>query len=143
MGAPRFFVPAGDGAMQVGGELALPDHVAHYALRVRRLREGDAITLFTGEGGEYAATLTRVGKREASARIDAFADVDRESPLSLSLVQAIVASDVMDAIVRHAVELGVSAIEPVVTARSARFPEGAQGARRLAHWRQVAIAACE
>lgn len=139
--APRFFSPTILGA--AGDEIALPDEVAHHAVRVRRLREGDAITLFTGDGGEYRATLTRVGKRDAHARLDTFDAVDRESPLRITLAQAIASSDVMDAIVRHAVELGVAAIEPVVSARSARFPEGGQGEKRLAHWRQVAVAACE
>jgi len=108
-----------------------------------RLREGDAIALFSGNGGEYHATLVRVGKRDAFARIGAFVDVDRESPLAITLVQAIASSDTMDAILRHAVELGASRIAPVVTTRSARFPSGAQGDKRLAHWRQIAVAACE
>jgi 16S rRNA (uracil1498-N3)-methyltransferase len=143
MGAPRFFVPAALSAADVGRELALPESVSHHALRVLRLAVGDSLTLFTGEGGEYAATLTRAGKRDAWARVDAFVPSERESPLAITLVQALVKSDAMDAIVRRAVELGVAALQPVLTARSARFPVGAQGAGRLAHWRQVVVAACE
>ena len=143
MGAPRFFVNSMLSPASVGTEVPLPDSVAHHALRVLRLGTGDSIVLFAGDGGEYSATLTRVGKRDAYARLDAFLAADRESPLRIALVQAIASSDVMDAIVRHAVELGVAAIDPVVSARSARFPDGAQGEKRLAHWRQVAIAACE
>ena len=143
MGAPRFFVNSMLSPASVGTEVPLPDSVAHHALRVLRLGTGDSIILFTGDGGEYSATLTRVGKRDAYARLDAYVAADRESPLRIALVQAIASSDVMDAIVRHAVELGVAAIDPVVSARSARFPEGVQGEKRLAHWRQVAIAACE
>jgi 16S rRNA (uracil1498-N3)-methyltransferase len=127
----------------IGTEIALPPAVAHHAVRVLRLGEGDAITLFTGEGGEYAATLTRAGKRDAWARVEAFADRELEPPLAVTLVQALVASDTMDVVVRRAVELGATAIQPVESERSARFPAGAQGAKRLAHWRQVAVAACE
>jgi RsmE family RNA methyltransferase len=115
----------------------------HHALRVLRLGRGDDIALFDGTGGEYQGTIARAGKRDAWARIDAFDAVDRESALATTLVQAIVAADTMDAIVRHAVELGVAAIQPVVTERSARFPLGAHGDKRLAHWRQVARAGCE
>ncbi|MFO1306384.1 MAG: 16S rRNA (uracil(1498)-N(3))-methyltransferase [Burkholderiales bacterium] len=143
MGAPRFFVRDPLSPDLAGSEVALPDDVAHHALRVLRLATGEAITLFDGRGGEYAATLVRAGKRDAWARIDAFDPADRESPLAATLVQAITATDTMDAIVRHAVELGVAAIEPVVTERSARFPSGAHGDKRLAHWREVAVAACE
>ena len=65
MGAPRFFVDDRLCLPSVGAEIALPDDVAHHALRVLRLAVGDAITLFTGAGGEYAAMLTRAGKRDA------------------------------------------------------------------------------
>ncbi len=143
MAAPRFFLPAALDAGAVGSELALPDAPAHHALRVLRLAVGDALTLFTGAGGEFAATLVRAGKRDAWVRLDAFLPVDREPVLEVTLVQGIAATDAMDVIVRRAVELGVAAIEPVVSVRGARFPAGAHGEKRLAHWRQVAIAACE
>jgi 16S rRNA (uracil1498-N3)-methyltransferase len=143
VGVPRFFVREALSSASAGAELALPDDVAHHALRVLRLAVGDAIVLFDGTGGEYAATITRVGKRDAWARIDGFDPVQRESALVATLAQAIVASDTMDTIVRHAVELGASSIQPVVSERAARFPAGAHGAKRLAHWRQVAVSACE
>ena len=143
MGAPRFFAPDALSPSSVGSEIALPDAVVHHAVRVRRLAPGDAIALFDGRGGEYGATITRTGRREAFARIDRFDPVEREAPLAVTLAQAIVATDTMDAIVRHAVELGAAAIQPIVSERSARFPAGAQGANRLAHWRQVVVAACE
>jgi 16S rRNA (uracil1498-N3)-methyltransferase len=143
MAAPRFHVPATLSAADAGREFALPDATAHHALRVLRLAIGDAVTVFTGEGGEFAATLLRAGKREAWVRLDAFLPVERESPLAVTLVQGVAATDAMDTIVRRAVELGVAAVAPVVTARGARFPGGAHGEKRLAHWRQVAVAACE
>jgi len=143
MGAPRFFVDETLSSASVGAEIALPDDVAHHALRVLRLDPGDAIVLFDGTGGEYAATITRAGKRDAWARIARFDAVERESKIAVTLAQAIVASDTMDAIVRHAVELGASGLQPVITERGARFPSGTHGEKRLAHWRQVAVSACE
>jgi 16S rRNA (uracil1498-N3)-methyltransferase len=143
MGAPRFFVNEPLAPASIGTEIALPDPVVHHAMRVLRLSAGDAITLFTGRGGEYAATLTRTDKRDAWARIDAFVAADREPRLAVTIVQAVAASDTMDAVVRRAVELGVVAIRPVVSERGARVPSGAQGAKRLAHWRQIALSACE
>ena len=73
-----------------------------------RLGVGDAIVLFTGKGGEYAATLTQAGKRDASARVDAFGPGVREPALAIALVQAVSASDTMDTIVRHALRLACS-----------------------------------
>lgn len=143
MAAPRFFVDLSLAPSAVGSEVALPDDAAHHALRVRRLGAGDVLTLFNGEGGEYAATITHAGKRDARVRIDGFAAGIGEPALAVTLVQALVATDPMDAIVRHATELGVARVQPLVTARSARFPAGAHGDRRVAHWRAIALAACE
>jgi 16S rRNA (uracil1498-N3)-methyltransferase len=143
MTVPRFYCPGELVADDVGNEYALPDPVAHHALRVLRLTVGDRIALFTGDGGEFAATLVRADKRDAFARIDAFDAVERESPLAVTLVQGIAANDAMDHAVRRSVELGAAAIQPVLTTRSARVPDGERGEKRLAHWRQIVVAACE
>ncbi len=142
MAVPRFFVDL-DLARSIGETLELPEPTAHHAVRVVRLGVGDRLTLFTGTGGEYAATVTRIDKHGTGVRLDAFDSVERESPLAVTLAQGIAANDAMDYAVRKAVELGVAAIQPVVTARSAALPSGERGERRLAHWRQIAIAACE
>ncbi len=128
--------------MTPGIEMALPDAVAHHATRVLRLPASAKVTLFSGDGGEYSATLMRIDKRGAAVRIVSFDPVERESPLAPTLVLAVIAADAMDFAVRKAVELGVAAIVPVVAARSQGA--GAEKAeKRLAHWRQIAIAACE
>jgi 16S rRNA (uracil1498-N3)-methyltransferase len=143
MSFPRFLCPDELGVDDVDCEYALPDAVAHHALRVLRLMTGDRVTLFTGTGGEFAATLLRTDKRGALVRIDSFDPVERESALGATLVQAIAANDAMDHAVRRSVELGAAAIQPVLTVRSARMPDGERGEKRLAHWRQIAVSACE
>lgn len=143
MAAPRFFVPLELAPALVGQTVALPEAAAHHATRVLRLGAGDALTLFTGAGGEYAATLVDVGKRGAAVRIEAFDPVGRESPLAVTLAQGIAANDAMDHAVRKATELGVAAIQPLLAERSVPLPAGERRDKRHAHWRQVAIAACE
>jgi 16S rRNA (uracil1498-N3)-methyltransferase len=107
------------------------------------LAVGDVLTLFSGNGGEYAAMLVRVDKRGAAVRIVAFDPVERESPLAVTLAQSVAGNDAMDYAVRKAVELGVTAVQPLITTRSAPLPAGERTEKRLAHWRQVSIAACE
>ncbi len=143
MAAPRFFVALDLSQAMVGETVGLPDAAAHHAVRVVRLAIGDALTLFDGRGGEYAATLSRIDKHGAAVRVERFEPADRESLLELTLAQAIAANDAMDYAVRKAVELGVTSIQPLVTERSAPLPAGERNARRLAHWRHIAIAACE
>src|SRR5260221_6209069 len=111
MNVPRFHVTSEIGAGDVGREFALPDAAAHHALRVLRLATGDALTLFTGAGGEFAATLVRADKREAWVLLDAFSAIERESALAVTLVQGIAANDAMDFVVRRAVELGAAAVQ--------------------------------
>ncbi len=143
MGAPRFFVPAPLAPAEAGSTLELPPAIAHHAVRVVRLAAGDALTLFDGSDGEYAATLVRADRDGATVRIDGYTAVARESPLDVTLAQAIATNDAMDYAIRKAVELGTAAIQPLVTARSAPLPSGERGERRLAHWRGVVVAACE
>jgi len=140
---PRFFVPVPLARAGAGSTLELPPAIAHHAVRVVRLAVGDSLTLFDGTDGEYAAMLVRADRDGATVRIDRYIAVARESPLDVTLAQAIAANDAMDYAIRKAVELGVSAIQPLVTARSAPLPSGERGERRLAHWRSVVVAACE
>ena len=136
----RLHVDLPEGALAAGRTIALPDGCAHHALRALRMRDGDAVTLFDGRGGEWRASLVVAGRRDAHARIEAHDPVEREAPLAVTLALARIASDAMDSAVRKAVELGAAAIAPVVAARS----QGAtQGAKRAEHWRRIAIAACE
>lgn len=143
MAAPRFFVPEPLDRACVGTTIELPSAVAHHATRVLRHGVGAALTLFDGTGGEYAVELVAVDKRGASVRVDAFDPVERESPLAVTLAQAVVANDAMDYALRKATELGVTAIQPVIAARSAALPSGDRADRRRAHWQQIAVAACE
>ncbi|MGB7989402.1 MAG: 16S rRNA (uracil(1498)-N(3))-methyltransferase [Candidatus Methylophosphatis roskildensis] len=136
---PRFFCSQ---PMIVGRILELPHEVAHHALRVLRLRLGDAIVLFDGSGGEYRASLQDVGRR-ARVQIETFEAVDRESPLAVTLAQALPAGDKMDWVIQKAVELGVSAILPLITERSVVRLTGERADKRAAHLRGVARSACE
>jgi 16S rRNA (uracil1498-N3)-methyltransferase len=138
---PRFYVAPDQATLAPGIELTLPPGVARHALQVLRLRTGDAIALFDGRGGEYPATVASVGK-SVRARLGKHASIEREPSIALTLVQSLTAADVMDWIVRKAVELGVAAIEPVVATRSQRAPAERLD-RRTGRWQQIAIAACE
>lgn len=143
MAPPRFFVSVELTPTSVGQTIELPAAAAHHAIRVVRLAVGDALTLFNGTGGEYAATLARAERNDVHVHIESFDPVERESPLLVTLAQAIAANDAMDYALRKAVELGATSIQPLVTERSAPLPSGERGDKRLAHWKGIAVAACE
>jgi 16S rRNA (uracil1498-N3)-methyltransferase len=143
MSAPRFFSPVPLARDPAGAVVELDESVAHHATRVLRLAAGEALTMFDGTGGEFEALLERVDRRGAVVRVLRFLPVERESPLAVTLAQGIAANDPMDSAIRKATELGVTSIQPIVTARSSPLPSRERADKRLAHWRQVAIAACE
>jgi len=137
--APRFYCPDG---LAVGATLALPDRAAQH-VRVLRLAPGTAITLFEGDGAEYGAELVEIGKRSVSALVRARREVGRESPLAILLAQGLSSGERMDLVIQKATELGVTAIQPVLTARSIVRLSNERQERRELHWQNVAVAACE
>jgi 16S rRNA (uracil1498-N3)-methyltransferase len=138
MRSPRFLV---DADFAIGGETLLPRAVSHHALRVLRLRDGAAITLFTGRGGEYAARL-QVDGEQAWAVVQGYEPIERESPLAVTLVQSWTATEKLEWIVEKAVELGVAALIVVPSARSLIRLDGERRERRLQRLNDIAVAAC-
>ena len=132
-----------DAELHGGSELTLPAAAAAHVQRVLRLRPGAELTLFNGQGGEYAATLLRAGRDGCVVRIDAFAGIERESPLRLTLLQGVSRGERMDVIVQKATELGATRIEPLLTEFSVVKLDVATAGRRRAHWQAIAVGACE
>lgn len=124
-------------------EQRLSRGATEHVLRVLRMRAGEALTLFDGRGGEYPAQLLRTEKVSAVVAVGEHHAIERESPLSITLLQSLARGEKMDWIVQKATELGVAAIVPVASERSEVRLDGERAGRRLAHWRGVAIAACE
>jgi 16S rRNA (uracil1498-N3)-methyltransferase len=137
---PRFYCPQ---PLQAGAIVDLPEAVAHH-LHVVRQQAGDELVLFNGEGGQARARLLEIGKRRASAEVVAFDNVDVELPYPVTLAQGLPeGSNKMDWIVEKAVELGVSAIQPLAAARSVVKLSGERAEKRQAHWEGVIVAASE
>lgn len=136
---PRFFCPQ---PLAIGQIISLPDAVAHH-VQVLRLAPGDPVTLFNGEGGEYTAALTELGRRSASAEVRSHAPREVELPFALTLAQGLPEGSKMDWIVEKAVELGVTAIVPLTARRSVVRLAGDRAEKRLAHWQGVVVSASE
>lgn len=122
--------------------LKLPDEVAHHALRVLRLRYGEQVAVFDGAGQEFLAELIELDG-EPAVKLGHQVEGEREAPLRVTLVQALAVADKMDWIVQKAVELGAVAVHPVEAERCVLKLAGDRAVKRVAHWRQVAVAAAE
>lgn len=138
MRAARFFI---DAPLALGTLVELPPRIAHHALRVLRLHNGDPIVVFNGQGGEFGGRLAIDGARVV-AEIQASDAVERESPLSVRLVQAWIATDKLDWVVEKSVELGVHSIVLTPAQRAVVRVADDRLAKRLARLRELIIGAC-
>lgn len=142
---PRFHCPV---ALTTGAELDLPPGAARH-VQVLRLQPGDAITLFHGgqgaddPGGEFEATVLRMGRSDVRVQVGAHHAVEREAPRAVHLLAGITANERMDWLVEKAAELGVASITPLLAERSVLKLKGERADKKIAHWQAVAVAACE
>jgi len=140
MRVPRVHI---DQPLLPGTAVVLPEQAGEHLARVLRLERGHALILFNGDGCEYDATLASLAKRAVSADVTGMRVVEHESPLSLTLAQAIARGEKMDWILQKATELGVARIVPVVTERTEVKLDDERAERRMLHWQQVIAGACE
>ncbi|SIT06935.1 16S rRNA (uracil(1498)-N(3))-methyltransferase [Achromobacter sp. MFA1 R4] len=139
MPAPRFYC---DVPLAAGARIALPDALAHHAVRVLRLRAGEAITLFNGLGGEFPAVLEIDGKA-GYAQLGEFNPREAELGGRITLAQGLPSGDKMDWVVEKAVELGAARVCPIAAQRSVLQLSGARLEKRVAHWQRIAQSAAE
>lgn len=142
---PRFHCPI---PLHTGDTLDLPAGAARH-VQVLRLQPGDSITLFEGQtgegfaGGEFDATILRMGRSDVQVQVGAHRPVERETAREVHLLAGITANERMDWLVEKATELGATSITPLLAERSVLKLKGERGEKKRAHWQAVAVAACE
>jgi 16S rRNA (uracil1498-N3)-methyltransferase len=136
----RVFV---DQPLVVDAETTLPEAAGGHVARVLRLKVGAPLKLFDGSGADFAAEIVAVDGDRVRVRIGERSAGLRESPLAITLVQAVSRGERMDWTLQKATELGVRRIQPVLSARSVVRLDERQAVKKLRHWQAVVAAACE
>lgn len=136
---PRFYV---DFALSPDSVVELPDNVVRH-LNVLRVKNTEEIVLFNGNGKSYPALPEVLEKRRASVRILREEAADNESPLNITLVQAVSAAERMDFTLQKSVELGVAEIRPIISERCVVRLSGERAEKRVARWQEIVVSACE
>lgn len=136
---PRFYV---DFVLSPDSVVELPDNVVRH-LNVLRVKNTEEIVLFNGNGKSYPALPEVLEKRRASVRILREEATDNESPLNITLVQAVSAAERMDFTLQKSVELGVAEIRPVISERCVVRLSGERAEKRVARWQEIVVSACE
>ena len=128
--------------LAAGDEFDLrPDAARH--VQVRRAQPGEAVILFDGRGGEWSAEVTAMGRTRVGVRVLAHRAIDREAPHPLTIALGMPANERMDLLVEKATELGVAAIQPLITERSVLRLTGERAERKREHWQAIAVAAAQ
>ena len=130
-------------SLSPGQRLILEETSSHHLLRVLRLKAGESLLLFNGNGKEYRAILEEADKKQATVLVQDSWQPDRESKLHITLGQGVSRGERMDFVLQKSVELGVGSITPLWTKRSQVQLSGKRLEKRLNHWRGVIRSACE
>lgn len=140
MRIPRLFV---DTPLSVGIEVALNAEASRYLGSVLRMAAGRPLQLFNGQGGHFLARIVSANKKQVTVLTEAFEDCEKESPLAIHLGIGLSKGDRFDWVVQKATELGVNSITPLVTVRSEVKLNAERTNKKICHWQQIAISACE
>ncbi|MEY8238723.1 MAG: 16S rRNA (uracil(1498)-N(3))-methyltransferase [Cycloclasticus sp.] len=136
----RLFV---DQPLVDNGLISLETDAAHYLRNVLRLKKGFELTLFNGQGGEFAATVELVSRKEVRLNIGQYRELNLESALSIELGLSVSRGERMDVAIQKATELGVSVITPVLTQHCVVKLNEERRLQRHQHWQNIIYRACE
>lgn len=146
----RFFYPVDDTPtalplkdLGIGASIRLPDGVHHHWCRVLRACVGEQGILFDGYGGEYVVELSEIGKKSAQVRVLSHHDSDRCAPMCVMIGLVMSRGDRMDYAIQKATEMGVTAIALLSSQHGEVHLKPNQIDKKLAHWQQIALSACE
>lgn len=140
MRIPRIFTHQ---AITPNSTLVLAEAQSHYLSKVLRMQAGRELILFNGEGGEYRADISAVHKKHVDVSVKEFSPDNRQSHLQLELAIGVSRGERMDWVLQKATELGVTKITPLITARTEVKLGGEHGNKKMEHWQQILISACE
>ena len=140
MRTSRLFSPL---KLKTGKRLELGPDQGNYVIRVLRLRKGDSLRVFDGDGGEYEATIEVASKKGLQLLVGAHLAIDSESPRRIQLIQCISRGERMDLVMQKSTELGVHRVTPVISDFSVIKLDAQRAEKRRDHWHKVLASACE
>jgi len=123
--------------------IELNKEASNHIANVLRLPVNTSLIVFNGKGGEFIAHIVDIKKKTVSVKIEAFSNIENESPINIHLAQCISRGEKMDVTIQKSVELGVSEITPIISERCGVKLSNERWGKRLDHWQKIIISACE
>ncbi len=138
----RFFAPPGAFTRDA---VRLDTDEARYLREVLRLKAGDQVFVFNGEGKEFQCTVEEARRDSSLLKVVSEIEPARpESPLQLTLAVALLKGEKFDLVVQKATELGVSSITPITTKLAdVRLRDQSDAKKRVARWQRIALEAAK
>lgn len=136
----RIYLPL---PLTVGSTFELPEAAVRHLVQVLRMGAGERLTVFNGEGGEYAASLADVSRKAASLMVESHSAVNREAGIAVTIAQCVSKGDRMDYALQKATELGAAAFIPVLSSRGVVKLDGDRWEKKVQHWQAVVTSAAE
>ena len=136
----RFYSPDANAS---GDVVVLPDDEAQHLTRVLRLSAGDMVRVFNGRGGEFESVVEASAREGVRVRVGEPRASAPEPRLAVMLAQAVLKGDKMDDVVRDAVMIGVTSIQPIVTSRIEVNSAALERGHRRERWERVAVSSAK
>ena len=130
-------------SININETIVMDNFAAHHAIKVLRIKNDDKLILFNGDGSDYQGQVVNIDKKNVEVLINSKKIINNESNLNVTLLQALTSNDKMDWIIQKTTELGISNIQPIICERSIVKIKNDKIQKKILHWRQVSIAACE
>ncbi|KPZ51854.1 16S rRNA (uracil(1498)-N(3))-methyltransferase [Pseudoalteromonas sp. P1-25] len=123
--------------------VSLNDDAAGHIGRVLRMKVGEHVSIFNGEGGEYFSEIIEVTKKSVVVMPLRFDEHNVESELNIHLGQCVSRGDKMDFTIQKSVELGINEITPIFSQRCGVKLSGDRLEKKHQQWQKIAISAAE
>lgn len=136
----RLYQPA---SLKPGQDITLDKNPSHHLIRVLRAKKNSEVILFNGDGHEYLAELVDDNQKHCQLHIKKTEEIHNESSLNITLLQGISRGDRMDTCIQKSTELGVNTVIPVICQRTGTSLNSKRAEKKMHHWHQIAISACE
>ncbi len=140
MSAPRLYLPR---ELSVGERVRIEGDPHRHLATVLRLGPGAEVNVFNGKGGYFESRIVAAERRATIVELVGFTDRECESPLRVTLAQALSRGDRMDYSLQKSAELGVARLRPLLSRRAAPCPSENRLQARMRHWQRVLASACE
>lgn len=121
----------------------LDENASKHISKVLKMKTSDSLRLFNGDGNDYQSSIIHVDKKTVTVTPESKQSVPNESDLHTHLAIVMSRGDRMDYAIQKSIELGVNEITPLTSVRCEVKLSGERADKRIAHWQQVAISACE